>query len=314
MGAIPHWTALEEVTTRPAVITIGGFDGVHLGHQALLRTLNEAARHYRLPSLVISFHPLPRAFFRGDERNFYLTLPEEKVELLAAHGAQAALLLPFNAELARMRAATFIQRLYEHLRFPCLCVGFNFALGYQREGTIPVLRAWGERLGFEVRVVEPVRLPDLGVVSASRIRQALYEGRARDAARMLGRPYRIQGQVTRGDGRGRALGFPTANLVWDERKVLPKRGVYAAWAWVRGQRHPAVLNIGYRPTFDTTPRPHFEVHLLDFSGDLYGQTLAVDFVERLRDERAFPSVEALRAQLVQDVARAREVLGVGQPS
>ncbi|NPA06119.1 MAG: FAD synthetase family protein, partial [Chloroflexi bacterium] len=195
MGPIPLWTELDQVTTRPAVITIGGFDGVHLGHQALLHELRQAATQFALPALVISFDPLPRAFFRGDERNFYLTLPHEKLELLAQHGADAALFLPFRAELANMRAADFIQRLHAHVRFPCLCVGFNFALGYRREGTIPVLRTWGQRLGFEVRVVPPVRLPDLGIVSASRIRQALYEGRVEDAARMLGRAYRITGRV-----------------------------------------------------------------------------------------------------------------------
>ncbi len=291
-----------------AVLTIGGFDGVHVGHQALLAALRQAARDYHARPVVVTFDPLPRAVLRGRRENFYLTLADEKVALLARHGAHGVLLLPFDRELAARPGRAFLAELHARLRFPCLCVGYNFALGRQREGDVQALRRWGASMGYEVRVVGPITVPGVGVVSSSRIREMLAQGRVAQAARLLGRPYRLRGPVVAGDARGRQLGFPTANLQPDPRKVLPAAGVYAIWAWVDGQPWPAVVNVGHRPTFGATRRPRVEAHLLDFDRDLYGQTLALDFVRRLREERSFPSVEALRAQIARDVQRAREVL------
>ncbi|NPA30529.1 MAG: bifunctional riboflavin kinase/FAD synthetase [Chloroflexi bacterium] len=305
---IPVWRTFEELPPWRAVVTIGGFDGVHRGHQALLAVLRQAAREYQARPVVVTFDPLPRAVLRGKHENFYLTLADEKVALLAQHGAHGVLLLPFDRDLAARPGRAFIEDLHARLRFPCLCVGYNFALGRNREGDVPALRAWGEALGYEVRVVGPVTVPGLGIVSSSRIREALAQGRVARAAQLLGRWYAVQGPVVRGDARGRRLGFPTANLALDPRKALPARGVYAAWAWVADQPQPAVVNIGYRPTFGAAARPQVEAHLLDFQGDLYGQRLRLEFVQRLREERSFPSVDALRAQIARDVQRAREVL------
>jgi len=306
--SIPVWRAFEDLPPWRAVLTIGGFDGVHLGHQALLDALRQAAREFNARPIVVTFDPLPRAVLRGKHENFYLTLAPEKIALLAEHGAQGVLLLPFDRRLAALPGRTFVQELHTRLRFPCLCVGYNFALGRNREGDVPALRAWGADLGYELRVVGPVTVPGLGIVSSSRIREALAQGRVTQAARMLGRPYRLSGPVVRGDGRGRGLGFPTANVKPDPRKVLPARGVYAAWAWLDQRPWPAVVNIGYHPTFGPAPRPQVEAHILDFDREIYGQMLHLDFVQRLREEQSFPSVDALRAQIARDVARAREVL------
>ncbi len=305
---IPVWRAFEELPPWRAVLTIGGFDGVHRGHQALLAVLREAAREFQARPVVVTFDPLPRAVLRNKHENFYLTLADEKVALLAQHGAHGVLLLPFDRELAARPGRAFIAELHARLRFPCLCVGYNFALGRNREGDVTALRAWGAEMGYQVRVVGPITVPGLGVVSSSRIREALAQGRVDRAARFLGRWYALQGPVVPGDARGRALGFPTANLEPDPRKALPARGVYATWAWVGDEPWPAVVNIGYRPTFGPTPRPRVEAHLLDFQGDLYGRHLRLEFVQRLREERSFPSVDALRAQIARDVQRAREVL------
>ncbi len=312
---IPVWRQLEQVPLQRAVVTIGGFDGVHLGHQALLAAVRRAAQQHRARPVVVTFDPLPRAVLRGRAHNFYLTLAAEKVALLAEHGAQGVLLLPFTRELAAQPGRAFVAALHRRLQFPCLCVGYNFALGRNREGDVPALRAWGREMGYSVQVVGPVTVPGVGIVSSSRIREALYQGRVERAARLLGRPYRLSGPVVPGDARGRGLGFPTANVEPDARKVRPANGVYAAWAWVAGQAHPAVVNIGHRPTFGAAPRPRVEAHLLDFHGDLYGQTLSLDFLQRLRAERAFPSVDALRAQIARDVQQAREVFAhVAPPS
>ncbi len=307
-GQCTVWRSLQAVPEMRAVVTIGGFDGVHRGHQALLATLRQAAQQYALPPVVVTFDPLPRAVLQGRHEHFYLTLADEKVALLAAHGAEGVLLLAFDRALARMSGRAFIRSLWQRLHFPCLCVGFNFAVGHGREGDVPTLRRWGEQLGYEMRVVAPVKVPGVGLVSSSRIRAALAQGRVDEAALMLGRPYRVGGPVVRGDARGRTLGFPTANVAVDVRKVLPARGVYAAWAWWDERPWPAVVNIGYRPTFNGERQSRVEAHVLDFEGDLYGRTLKLDFLVRLRAERAFPSVEALRAQIARDVQQAREVL------
>ncbi len=308
LAPIPVWRSFEALPRWRAVVTIGGFDGVHRGHQALLAVLRDAAQEYEARPVVVTFDPLPRAVLRGKHEQFYLTLASEKIALLAQHGAQGVLLLPFDHALAALPGRAFVEALHARLRFPCLCVGYNFALGHRREGDVAALRAWGAELGYEVRVVGPITVPGLGVVSSSRIREALAQGRVARAAQLLGRWYAIQGPVVPGDARGRALGFPTANLEVDPRKALPARGVYAVWAWLAEQPWPAVVNIGYRPTFGAAARPRVEAHLLDFRGDLYGQTLRLEFVQRLREERSFPSVDALRAQIARDVQRAREVL------
>ncbi len=303
-----HFTSLEPLRLQGAWVTIGAFDGVHRGHQALLRDFVAEARAHNAPAVVVTFYPHP-AEVLGNRRNpFYLSTPEEKAALIARLGVDVLVTHPFNREVAQRSARDFMEDLHAHLGLRRLWVGYDFALGRHREGDIPTLRRLGEALGYTLHVVEAYRQDGM-VVSSTRIRQALSAGDVALAARLLGRPYAVPGKVTRGDGRGRQLGFPTANLaVWPKR-MMPAAGVYACQAEAGGEVYPAVVNLGVRPTFEQRPvAPRLEAHLLDFSGDLYGQTLTLHFIARLRPEQRFPSAEALAAQIARDVAAAREAL------
>lgn len=303
-----HFTSLEPLRLQGAWVTIGAFDGVHRGHQALLRDFVAEARAHNAPAVVVTFYPHP-AEVLGNRRNpFYLSTPEEKAALIARLGVDVLVTHPFNREVAQRSARDFMEDLHAHLGLRRLWVGYDFALGRHREGDIPTLRRLGEALGYTLHVVEAYRQDGM-VVSSTRIRQALAAGDVALAARLLGRPYAVPGKVTRGDGRGRQLGFPTANLaVWPKR-MMPAAGVYACQAEAAGEVYPAVVNLGVRPTFERRAvAPRLEAHLLDFSGDLYGQTLTLHFIARLRPEQRFPSAEALAAQIARDVAAAREAL------
>lgn len=304
-----HVASLEELRLdRPACLAIGAFDGVHRGHQALLGAMRTHAHATGRAAVVVTFFPHPSVVLRGRRPSFYISSPEEKAEYLEALGVDALVTHPFNEAVAAIRAAEFVERLARLARMSELWCGADFALGHNREGNVDFLRAAGERLGFTVNVQAPV-LIDGEVISSTRIRQTLRDGAVEQAARYLGRPFRVAGTVVEGAKRGRQLGIPTANLaVWEERAV-PAVGVYACRAQHAGWAGQAVVNIGFRPTFDgAEPRPVIEAHLLDFSGDLYGQTVALDFVARLRAEMKFAGVEALLAQIRQDIVVARGVL------
>ncbi len=303
-----HYTSLAPLHLRNTWVTIGVFDGVHVGHQALLRDFVAEAHQHDAQAVVVTFYPHPAEVLGSVEVPFYLTSPEEKAARIAALGVDVLVTHPFDREVAQRSAYDFMADLHAHLGLRRLWVGYDFALGRHREGDIPTLRRLGQRLGYSLHVVEAYVL-DGEVVSSTRIRQALYAGDVAGAARLLGRWYDVQGEVVRGDGRGRTLGFPTANLaVWPKR-LIPKAGVYACYAEVAGRVHPAVVNIGTRPTFASQAAPpRIEAHLLDFSGELYGQKLTLQFVARLRDERRFPSPEALAAQINRDIEVAREHL------
>jgi riboflavin kinase/FMN adenylyltransferase len=295
---------------RPSIVTIGAFDGVHRGHQHLVAQQVGLARASGALAAVLTFFPHPDTVIRGRGGPFCLTTPEERAGLLAELGVDVVVTHPFDEELRRTRAADFVGQLLCHLRMRALWVGLGFALGYKREGDVPFLIAQGRERGFEVRVVKAMLTLEGEVVSSAAIREALRRGDVERAARCLGRPYRVRGRVMRGARRGWRVGFPTANLeVWEER-LVPARGVYAGWAWVGERKAAAVTNVGVRPTFVDDARQTVEVHLLDFEGDLYGREVTFDFVARLRGERRFDGVEALRRQIAADVARARELLGV----
>jgi len=304
-----HVSSLEELRLdRPACLTVGAFDGVHRGHQKLLGDMAAAAHATGRAAVVITFYPHPSVVLRGRRPSFYISTPEEKAELLAGLGIDALVTHPFNAAVASIRAADFVARLVELARLNELWCGEDFALGHNREGNVEFLRVEGARLGFTVNVQTPL-LMDGEVISSTRIRQTLRDGAVEQAARYLGRPFRLAGMVVEGAKRGRQLGIPTANLaVWEER-ATPAVGVYACQAHHGGGQGQAVVNIGFRPTFDgATPRPVIEAHLLDFDADLYGQTVALDFVARLRPEMKFAGVDALVAQIQRDIAEARERL------
>lgn len=309
-----HYHSLDEVNLQPlnfkaaAWLTIGSFDGVHLGHQTIVRQLVYGAHAENAPAVVLTFHPHPVKVLRNREGPYYLTTPDERAALLGEMGVDVVITHPFNREVAGLTALEFISRLHNHLGMKHLCIGHDFALGRGREGNFAVLQRLGSELGYSVESLLPVEV-DEQVVSSSRIRNALAEGDVALAGRLLGRPYQVRGAVIHGDGRGRAIGIPTANLeIWSERMV-PKPGVYACFVQLEGHAWQAVTNIGYRPTFDgQTVQIHVETHLLDFKQDIYGREIALSFVERLRDEQKFSGIQALVEQIQRDIARAREIL------
>lgn len=288
-------------------VTIGVFDGVHRGHQQLITRMVQAARSARKAAVAINFDPHP-AITLGYEPPPLLTTVEERAELLAGLGLDVLVVLPFTPDLARTAATDFVGMLTTHLGLAGLWGGPDFALGHAREGDVPFLQHLGARQGFAVHIVEPL-VWEGGVVSSSRVRTALNSGDVRQAMGCLGRPYRLTNVVVHGDGRGRLIGVPTANLPPPPGRLVPAGGIYACLAQTahRGV-HPAVVNIGTRPTFARNGLV-VEAHLLDFHEDLYDRVLSLDFIARLRDERAFASSCALVGQIREDIAQARAILG-----
>ncbi len=303
-----HFRDLDGVQINNSWATVGVFDGVHLGHQAIIQHLVKGARDAACASVVVTFFPHPAVVLGRNNYPSYLTSPEQRAALLGELGVDAVITLTFDRELASQTAEEFIQRLQEHIHLERLCVGADFALGRGREGDIPRLREIGQRYGYEVEVIDAV-LQGSERISSSQIRRLITEGDLQAAAGLLGRNFRVDGTVVHGDGRGKLLGFPTANIEYWQEHVMPASGVYATWTWVDGQRLASVSNLGTRPTFENAPPvPRLEAHILDFEQDLYGRTLQVEFVERLRPEVRFLSVEALVEQVHKDMETAREVL------
>lgn len=290
---------------RGCVATIGNFDGVHLGHQAVLGQLAEMAAELALPATVITFEPLPREYFAPERAPARLTRFREKLQVLRRYAVDRLLLLRFTPTLAEMEAEDFIRRiLIDGLGVRYLVVGDDFRFGRARRGDFAMLSAAGERAGFRVAHMHTFEL-DGRRVSSTRVREALERGDLEGAERLLGRPYRVCGRVMHGDKRGRAIGFPTANLRMG-RQVSPVHGVYAVEVF--GLEHEplqGVANVGTRPTVGGVEN-RLEVHLFDFDGDLYGRRLNVDFLYRIRDERKFDSIAALARQIGEDAAAARD--------
>lgn len=303
-----YFSNLEGVHLDHSWLTIGTFDGVHRGHQEIVRKLSAGAHEDGALAVVLTFYPHPAIVLRRRSEPFYLTNPEERAELLGEHGADIVITCPFDRQVAATPAADFVRQLDDHIGIAHMLVGHDFALGHKREGNVAFLTALGEKSGFTVDSFPPFSLEG-SPVSSSRVRAALVSGDVELAGRLLGRPYQVNGVVVPGDGRGRLIGIPTANLeLWAER-AIPKAGVYVCRAQVEGKPHGAVTNVGIRPTFETGPvTPRVETHLLDFTADLYGKTVYLDFLTRLRDEQRFPSVEDLVAQIHTDIASARQHL------
>lgn len=306
-----HYWSLQAVHLQSSWLTIGSFDGVHRGHQQIIHKMTVGAHAAGVPSVVLTFFPHPAAVLRKRHDLYYLTTPEERAEILEGMGVDVVITYPFNQEIASLGAQQFLLELKAHLSPRQLWVGYDFALGHDREGDVPTLRKLGKELGFRLHVVKPVQ-EGSQYISSSLIRQKLAEGEVNAVTHLLGRPYRIDGIVIHGDDRGHALGIPTANLeVWPER-ALPKAGVYACRATVGGESWQALTNVGVRPTFEAQlVSPRVEAHLLDFDRDLYGQSMCLDFIARLRDEQRFPNVQALVTQIHQDIERGREILSSG---
>ncbi|VXB27395.1 bifunctional riboflavin kinase and FAD synthetase [Pseudomonas sp. 8AS] len=297
--------------SQGCVATIGNFDGVHRGHQAILARLRERAIELGVPSCVVIFEPQPREFFGPDTAPARLTRLREKLELLAGQGVDLVLCLAFNRRLRELSAAEFVRQvLVDGLGVKHLEVGDDFRFGCDRSGDFAFLVQAGEQQGFSVEAALTVEL-DADRVSSTRVRQALQAGELELAERLLGRPFALSGRVLHGQKLARQLGTPTANVQL-KRRQPPLRGVFLVSALVDGRRYRGVANIGQRPTVAGDGRPHLEVHLLDFAGDLYGRRLTVIFHHKLRDEQRFASLEALKAAIDADVAAAR-AYWLGQP-
>lgn len=293
---------------RGTVITVGTFDGVHRGHWAVLQEIGRRARESGRRSVLVTFHPHPLKIVRPDDAPLLLTTPTEKKEILAETGLDYAVFLSFNHVLASYSPRRFVEEiLLERLGVQELVIGYDHGFGKGRSGGVDTLRRIGEELGFAVDVVSPIQTGETPV-SSTRIRRALLEGNVEDARKGLGRPYCVRGLVIRGDGRGRRLGFPTANLfVPMNGKLIPPPGVYAVNGCLRQGVLDGAIHIGPRPTF-TGSAPTIELHLLDFDGDLYGEEVRVEFIRHLREVRPFTSASALVDQLKFDVEAARASL------
>jgi riboflavin kinase / FMN adenylyltransferase len=306
MGTVAlDWEAMPPATCRGGAVAVGNFDGVHRGHQALLAELGAQARRAGGPAVVLTFDPHPLKLLRPEQFMPVLTTPADRAELLRQYGADHVLILKTTPGLLQLTAEQFFEEVVRRrLGARAVVEGANFAFGHNRAGTVETLTALCRRAGLALAVVPPF-VQDGVAVSSSRVRDALLRGAVREAAGLLGRPYRLGGTVGVGRRRGASLGFPTANLERVET-LIPADGVYAVRAHYQGAAWPAAANVGPNPTFGEQARK-VEVHLIGFQGDLYGQPLAVDFMERLRDTRPFRGADELVAQLRQDVEQARRI-------
>jgi riboflavin kinase / FMN adenylyltransferase len=303
-----HFRSLEDANLPATWLTIGSFDGVHCGHQAIINQLVQDAHAAGALAAVLTFFPHPSAVLGKRQEPFYLTTPDERANLLERLGVDVVVTHPFSLEVAAMTAQEFMALVFRQLHPRHLRVGYDFALGRGREGNVERLQQIGDALGFTLDVIQPVQMEG-EIVSSSQIRVALSAGDVTKASRLLGRPYEVSGEIIHGDGRGRLLGIPTANLdIWPQR-VLPRVGVYACRAQIDGESWGAVTNVGVRPTFENqAARPQIEAHVLGLNRDLYGEQIRLDFIERLRDEQRFPNVDALVAQIRLDIRKAIERL------
>ncbi len=291
------------------VLTLGNFDGVHLGHQRIFRQVKEKAKEIGGESIVYTFAPHPVQIL-GPERKPFLLLPiAERLRLIGELGIDVAICAPFTREFANLTAEEFVRDiLHNQIRVQEVFVGQNTTFGRNREGSVALLKEFGKRFGFAVEAVEEVEVRG-AVVSSSRIRKLVGTGDMKGAAELLGRYPLLCGEVIHGHGRGsKKLGFPTANLKTPS-VLYPKPGIYAVWAIHDGQRYPAVANLGWNPTFHDQ-QFSIEAHILNFDKDIYGQSLRVEFVERLRDEVTFRGPEELITQIKKDVAQAKKILKV----
>lgn len=296
------------VLDEPSALTIGVFDGVHLGHRYLIDRLMESAKSAGFLSGVVTFDTHPDNVLAPQRNVLYLTTIEERLTLLGELGLDCTVVLPFTRELAETSARDFILSLIRQLHMTELWIGPEFALGRDRQGDAAYLRTLGRELGFRLEALEPL-LHEGKIISSSNIRALLREGRVTEASHLLGRYPTVVGKVVRGTRRGQKLGFPTANLAVDERIMIPANGIYAVRVRWGTANHQGVVNIGVRPTFEDHGERIVEAHVLEFTGDLYGRILEVEFIERLRPERRFESAKALIAQMKEDIAQTRRLFG-----
>lgn len=304
-----QYHSIDDIHLLNSWLTIGIFDGVHRGHQEILRSLVIGAHTANAPAVVLTFTPHPAIVLGGKTDFKCLTTPDERAVLLGSFGVNDVITQTFDLELAGHTATEFMGRLSSKLGLHQLFIGYDTALGRGREGDAARLTEIGKELGYTVQVVPPLK-DQAGIISSTRIRAAVAAGNVSAAASDLGRCYSITGPVIHGDRRGHTLNLPTANIQIPAGKVLPAYGIYACHAWLKGQPYPAATSIGVRPTFYSSdlPAPTIEAHLLNFNEDIYGQEVKLEFVEYLRPEEKFVSVEALLDQISRDIEQTRKIL------
>ena len=297
-----HGTDNAEIQ-RPTLLTLGVFDGLHLGHQLIMRTVVERARTVGAVPTVITFDPHPRAVLHPESAPPLLQTFDQKIEGFGVLGIEQTIVVRFTTEFSTIRAADFLRDIvFDRLHAKEVYLGKGFAFGYNREGNIELLKRLGSELGFVAGEVPEVKFRGARV-SSSKIRELLARGHVNLARHMLGRPYGVEGRVERGSERGHLLGFPTANL-HPHNRVIPRNGVYVTATLIEGQWRRSVTNVGLRPTFGDATEPSVETYVMNWDGDLYGDVVRVRFLYRLRDERRFTSVEQLKSQIMRDVDRA----------
>lgn len=300
----------EDIITdyaRPQVLAIGQFDGLHLGHASVIQSAVRLAAQVGLPASVMTFHPHPKEVMKKGDYEGYLTPPEEKEEILREMGVDYLYIVEFNDAFSRVSPQNFVNGMLLPLGTTTAVVGFDFRFGYRGEGHAGMLRELSENT-MDVHTVPPF-LIEGEKVSSSGIRKALQEGDVSLTNSWLGRPYTLKGTVMHGEKRGRKIGFPTANVEPSEHYVLPAKGVYAVRANHNGTWHQGVMNVGVKPTFhDNVLHPTLEIHLLDYSGDLYGDILLVQLIHFIREERKFNGIDELVSQITKDAMTARELL------
>jgi len=302
-----HYRSLEEVNLKNSWLTVGVFDGVHRGHQEIIKILTAGAQATSAPAVVFTFDPHPAKILgRGDIK--LLTLSDERAELLGELGVDVVITHPFNRDVANIIALDFMKLLKSHLGLDYLVLGYDSTLGKNREGNATRLTEIGRELNYAVEVVSALS-DESGVISSTEIRKLISTGNIAEATRLMGRLYSLHGPVIHSEHRGKTLGFPTANIDYPSEKVIPANGIYACWAWVDGEKYRAAVNIGINPTFTPDKQtPNVEAYILDFARDIYEQDLKLEFVARLRDELKFDSVDVLVEQIWKDVEETRRIL------
>jgi len=303
-----HYTSPDSLSLQNAWLSIGTFDGVHLGHQEILNRLCKGAKHDGVSSVVITFFPHPAVVLGRRGQPLYLSSPDERAKLMGDLGVDFVITYPFTKELAQSTALEFVRRLFEKIHFTRLVVGDDFALGKNREGDVAYLTQIGNDFGFSVIAIPPVT-NHMQVISSSQIRSLIASGNVSDILPLLGRYYSVEGEVVTGDRRGKKFNIPTANLEIWEQKAIPKEGVYASSVRYKDICKAAVTNIGKRPTFERSlVTSRVETHILDFHDDIYGEAIQLEFIQRLRDEKRFDSVTNLVKQINTDIAQTRDIL------
>lgn len=305
------YTLKESSISGDRIITLGAFDGIHLGHQALINRAIQLANDLGLPSALVTFDPHPKKVLQPHIPIALLTPLEEKINFLKNFELSEMIIIPFTKALAELSAELFVEKyLIDYLHIRGLVVGFNFRFGRNRAGTPELLQNLGKAYGFQVEIIPPLTF-DGRRISSTAIREFLKEGRIEEANKLLGRPYSLVGKVIRGKGRGKELGFPTANLELPKEKLIPATGVYAVWVVIDGVRYPGALNIGYKPTFNDRELT-VEVHVLNCNSplNLYDKKITVELIKFVRGEKKFPSADALISQIRQDCLQIRKILNL----